>query len=85
MTRWVALLPAHQVEAYSRAATGPGVLSSSTGADLPGSFGGTGATWDVTADRTPAAVAAGAGLPEPLDTVAVVPVRGRLAPLAAPA
>ncbi|MFF1736670.1 Dabb family protein [Streptomyces sp. NPDC058247] len=84
MTRWVALLPADNTEAYSKAATGPGAVSGSAAADLPGSFGGTGATWDVSAERTPAGIAAAAGLPEPLDTVALAPVRGRCVPLLGP-
>ncbi|MGX1668923.1 Dabb family protein [Streptomyces sp. NPDC055400] len=85
MTRWVALLPDGNTEAYSRTAmAGPGVLGGSAAADLPGGFGGTGATWDVTADRTPAAIAAEAGLPEPVDTVALAQVRARYVPLRGP-
>jgi hypothetical protein len=85
VTRWVALLPDGNTEAYSKTAmAGPGVLGGSAAADLPGSFGGTGATWDVTADRTPAAIAAEAGLPEPLDTVALAQVGGRHVPLRGP-
>jgi hypothetical protein len=84
MTRWVTLLPDDNTDAYSEAATGPGVLGGSAAADLPGSFGGTGATWDVTAERTPADIAAEAGLPEPLDTVALAPVRGGYVPLRGP-
>lgn len=83
MTRWVTLLPDHSTDAYSKAAAGPGVLGSSAAADLPGSFGGTGATWDVTAERTPVDFAAEAGLPQPLDTVALAPVRGVTCPCAA--
>lgn len=52
MTRWVTLLPDDDTDAYTKAAAGPGVLGGSAAADLPGSFGGTGATWDVTAKRT---------------------------------
>jgi hypothetical protein len=81
MTRWVALLPAEAAEAYGTAATVPGVSVSSAGPDLPGGLSGTGATWDLTSDRSPAEIAAGAGLPEPLDTVALVPVRSRTAAL----
>ncbi|WP_432177779.1 hypothetical protein [Streptomyces sp. NBC_00063] len=44
MTRWVTLLPDDDTDAYSRASAGPGVLGGSAAADLPGSFGGTGAT-----------------------------------------
>ncbi|MBD0423960.1 Dabb family protein [Streptomyces sp. TRM S81-3] len=58
--------------------------ASSAAPDLPGSFGGTGATWDVTADQSPAVIAAGLGVPEPLDTVALVPVRSGAVPLSGP-
>ncbi|MEV0599960.1 Dabb family protein [Streptomyces sp. NPDC050315] len=84
MTRWVALLPAEGAEAYNKVRGLPGVSDGSAAPDLPGSFGGRGATWDVTADRSPVALAAGLGLPEPLDTVALAPVRGRVVPLCGP-
>ncbi|POX57194.1 hypothetical protein C3489_00240 [Streptomyces sp. Ru71] len=84
MTRWVALLPAGGSQAYDAAGGLPGVSASSAAPDLPGSFGGTGATWDVTADRPPARIAADAGLPPPLDAVALAPVRGRSVPPAGP-
>ncbi|MFG2887717.1 Dabb family protein [Streptomyces sp. NPDC048297] len=89
MTRWVALLPAHGTEPYGTepydaAGALPGVSVSSAAPDLPGSFGGAGATWDVTARRSPAAIAAELGVPEPSEAVALVPVRGRTVPLSGP-
>ncbi|MEV5548292.1 hypothetical protein AB0L35_19565 [Streptomyces sp. NPDC052309] len=84
MTRWVALLPAGETAPYDAAGRVPGVSASSAAPDLPGSFGGTGATWDVTADQSPAVIAAGLGVPEPLDTVALVPVRSGAVPLSGP-
>ncbi|MGW0816418.1 Dabb family protein [Streptomyces viridiviolaceus] len=81
MTRWVALLPAGESAVYDAAVEIPGVSASSAGPDLPGSFGGTGVTWDVTADRSPVGVAAGLGVPQPLDSVALAPVRSRAVPL----
>lgn len=84
MTRWVALLSADGTEAYDAAGKLPGVTACSAAPDLPGSFGGTGATWDVTADQSPDDIAAGLGVPEPLDTVALAPVRSRTVPLSGP-
>lgn len=81
MTRWVALLPAGESAAYDAAGQVPGVSASSAGPDLPGSFGGTGVTWDLTAHESPVAVAAGLGVPQPLDAVALAPVRSRVVPL----
>ncbi|GHB70853.1 hypothetical protein GCM10010377_71820 [Streptomyces viridiviolaceus] len=81
MTRWVALLPAGESAVYDAAVDIAGVSASSAGPDLPGSFGGTGITWDVTADRSPVGIAAGLGVPQPLDTVALAPVRSRAVPL----
>ncbi|MFI8998468.1 Dabb family protein [Streptomyces sp. NPDC053542] len=84
MTRWVALLPAEGAEAYNKADKLPGVSACSAAPDLPGSFGGRGATWDMTADRSPAALAAELGVPAPLDAVALTPVRSRFVPLSGP-
>ncbi|MBZ4018391.1 Dabb family protein [Streptomyces purpurogeneiscleroticus] len=84
MTRWVALLAAEGAEAYNKVRGIPGVSDGSAARDLPGSFGGRGATWDVTADRSPVALAAALGLPEPLDTVALTSVRSRYVPLPGP-
>ncbi|MEV5879506.1 Dabb family protein [Streptomyces sp. NPDC052101] len=81
MTRWVSLLPAEGAEAYPSAVAVPGVSASSAAPDLPGSFGGAGGTWDLTADQPPARVAAALSLPEPLETVALAPVRARTIPL----
>ncbi|MDI3387524.1 Dabb family protein [Streptomyces sp. B-S-A8] len=84
MTRWVALLPAEGSTAYDRADAAAGVLASSAGPELPGSFGGRGASWDLTSERPPAQVAAGLGLPGPLDAVALTPVRARTVPSPGP-
>jgi hypothetical protein len=84
MTRWVALLPAHGTEAYDAAGALADVSASSAAPDLPGSFGGTGATWDVTARRSPAGIAAELGLPRPSEAVALVPVRSRTVSLSGP-
>ncbi|MGW1005509.1 Dabb family protein [Streptomyces sp. NPDC002520] len=84
MTRWVAMLPADGAEAYDAAGALPGVSASSAASDLPGSFGGTGATWDVTARRSPVGIAAELGVPQPSDMVALAPVRGRTVSLSGP-
>ncbi|NBE55431.1 Dabb family protein [Streptomyces boluensis] len=84
MTRWVALLPPEQTDPYDAAGALPGVSGCSAAPDLPGSFGGRGATWDLTAERPPSAVAAELGLPEPVDEVALTPVRGRSVPSSGP-
>ncbi|MDI3408764.1 Dabb family protein [Streptomyces cavernicola] len=81
MTRWVALLPAEGSESYEKAGTAAGVSASAVGPDLPGSFGGLGATWDLTSERSPAEVAAGLGLPEPLEAVALTPMHWSVVPL----
>lgn len=62
MTRWVALAPA-ETPVPDGAVGGP---------DLPGSVGGTGATWDCTGDRPPAGAS---------EAVALVPVRAKAVPL----
>ncbi|MDI3419066.1 Dabb family protein [Streptomyces luteolus] len=84
MTRWVALLPAEGCEPYEKAGTADGVSASVVGPDLPGSFGGQGATWDLTSERSPGEVAARLGLPVPPDAVALAPVRARAEPLDGP-
>ncbi|MFM9370428.1 Dabb family protein [Streptomyces sp. Da 82-17] len=85
MTRWVALVPAEGCEAYGRAKGAvEGVLASGAAPDLPGSFGGPGATWDLTSERPPAEIAAALGLPAPLDTLALTPVRARAVPWSGP-
>lgn len=92
MTRWVVLAPApaeDATEIASRLTTTlsdlPGVHATSAGADLPGSFGGLGLSWDVTTDVTPSTALADAGLaqlvPGSIDAAPLQRIAGRHVPM----
>lgn len=90
MTRWVILTPtpaeaetaAHIATLAKEVADRSGVRVCSAGPDLPGSVGGLGATWDLTADVAPASVLP--DLPGAADAVPLTPVASRHVALAGP-
>lgn len=90
MTRWVILTPApvepetaDDISTLAKEAAGrPGVRTCSASPDLPGSVGGLGMTWDLTADVTPTAVLP--DLPSQAEVVPLLPVASRAVPLAGP-
>lgn len=90
MTRWVIRTPAaaglesaDDLNTLAKEVAGrPGVHACSAGPDLPGSVGGLGVTWDLTADVAPASVLP--DLPASADAVPLLPVASRTVALSGP-
>ncbi|MFJ9854421.1 Dabb family protein [Streptomyces sp. NPDC101150] len=85
MTRWVIFTSASEAAAGLRRAVVrlPGVRACSVGPDLPGSFGGLGLSWDVTADGGLSAVRSLLGGAD-ADAVPLSPVASRTVDLPGP-